>query len=299
LPIAAEQESTATVIAGRFGIDCEEVLSEEKVFMAIAIEISDGEAKDGSELGFEGEWGGLESISAIEEEHGIEGGGFESKERGNAGIENLMDTGLTVGSVGGERIGDERQRGGHCSPFAPWDPLLRIRIQIHLDEVEHAIVIEVAVVQAYGVFKDRLILGVASPVASHQIEPAIAREIARRHTIPPACMASQSPSFGDFPQGSLDELENTDGTPFAGEDQFGSSITIKVRKERGVHQTDRPEGFRPFGLNLELAMSLFEQERVRSAWITPGDASAADKEVELAVAIKIAKGEGAWTCCIR
>src|SRR6266568_4044448 len=65
LPIAEEQEAPARVVARRRDVCREEVLAEEQVFLAIAVEVGDTGVERGSELSLGGQRARLEPRSAI------------------------------------------------------------------------------------------------------------------------------------------------------------------------------------------------------------------------------------------
>ena len=66
--IASQAEAAAAVVARNLRLVRKEILAEEQVEIAIAIDVADADRKGRRHLRFDGKWPGLEVIAPIEEE---------------------------------------------------------------------------------------------------------------------------------------------------------------------------------------------------------------------------------------
>ena len=78
IALAAQQQSATGIVAGGPGLRREEVLREEHVLMAVAVEVGDPCVERGRELRFDGERNGLETPPAIKEDLMVQRRGLET-----------------------------------------------------------------------------------------------------------------------------------------------------------------------------------------------------------------------------
>ena len=91
IAFAAQEQAASGIEPGEFGLSGEEVLAQENVFSAVAIEIGHGDCECGRELGVVREFERFEMVGAIEEEH-----------RGKRAYPELVRVGLLIAENGVE-----------------------------------------------------------------------------------------------------------------------------------------------------------------------------------------------------
>ena len=76
------------------------------------------------------------------------------------------------------------------------------------------------------------------PIASHDVRPAVAVEVASRHPCPPPGVLAQAPLRSDVAKFPGLILEEPDRSPFTGQDQLRKTIAIQVAPHRSTDQSD-------------------------------------------------------------
>ena len=106
-----------------------------------------------------------------------------------------------------------------------------------------------------------LVFGVAPPVSSHEIDPAVSVEIAGGDAVPPARILSQAKLRGGFTELSLFITKDADRAAFAGERQFGQTIAIQVSPDRAADQPDLCQGLTGLRVHPERSAIIAKEER--------------------------------------
>src|SRR5262245_32653150 len=73
-----------------------------------------------------------------------------------------------------------------------------------------------------------LILGVPSPVAGHDVHPAVPIEVTGAYSVPPSCETVQPERFCPILPLIVLATEDADWPPVTREDQFRQSVTVQV-----------------------------------------------------------------------
>src|SRR5262249_13577716 len=94
--IATKEEAAPCVAAAVVGVDRKEILSQQHIFTAVAIEISHGDPEGRRKLGLLWQRHRFEMVSAIEENHGLKSIGFQVGHFGERLAVNIKDTRSTV-----------------------------------------------------------------------------------------------------------------------------------------------------------------------------------------------------------
>ncbi len=104
--IAEKQQSASGIVARGLGLDAEEVLADDGVFVAVAVEVADGDSEGGRELGLVRQGARLEMVAAVEEEGGFEPIDFPVSCGGGGVSEDVVDAGSGVIGKGGKPAGE-------------------------------------------------------------------------------------------------------------------------------------------------------------------------------------------------
>src|SRR5437870_901512 len=82
------------------------------------------------------------------------------------------------------------------------------------------------------------ILAVESPVGGDDVQLAIAIQVARRDSVPPAFEFSQTEILGDFAELAMLIAKNADRAPFASQHQLRKTIAIQIGEDGAADQSD-------------------------------------------------------------
>src|SRR5438552_75687 len=126
----------------------------------------------------------------------------------------------------------------HVEHRAAWHDFILLWIKFRFQDVHVTAAIEVSVVEEGGMFSAGLINAVEAPVGRDDIHSTIAVKIAGGHALPPAGKLGQAQfrcRFGELPTFIA---KDTDGPPFAGEDQLRESIAVEITEDGAIHKTD-------------------------------------------------------------
>src|SRR5207245_8314223 len=86
----------------------------------------------------------------------------------------------------------KRQRLGDRGQIAPRHDFVEALVKMRLQHVEACAAVEVAEINPQRLGEVALVFVVAPPVARHDVKPAVAVEIYRRHTVPPDLILIQA-----------------------------------------------------------------------------------------------------------
>ena len=123
-PAVGTSKAAAGVVTRGFVVHSREVLAEENVFCAITIRIRHGDSKGGSELSFDWQRLGLEMISPIQEDRGVEPIGLKRMEGAGPPGEQFGRCGRAISLVGLELVTKPRRHLQHPRQAAPGQPFL-------------------------------------------------------------------------------------------------------------------------------------------------------------------------------
>jgi hypothetical protein len=174
--VARQHETDAGIEAGRLGFGGKEVLCEEDVLMAVAVEVGDTDSEDRRELGFTGKGERLESVATGEQHDRI---AHHEREPDWADVlsgEESVGIGFGEVSVGAESF---RHPGKGLEDFvagAPGHAAAGGRVEDRLQKRDLAGAGEVAVPEFESV--GGVFARVAAPVPDDQIQVAVGVEVA-------------------------------------------------------------------------------------------------------------------------
>ncbi len=237
--ISQQKQTSPAIVAGRFGVDVEEILRKKNVFVAIAVEIRHGQSESRRELSFDGQRDRFEMVAAIEKEHGIEGSRFEGATLGKSFAQQLFDTGFAERSISAEAFKNKRQRLGKGLEIGERDYFVHRAVEIGFNRVDGSVAVEIAVIEPEWLRAQMgLIPRVASPIGRDDIQPAIIVEIGRRNTIPEALESIQSELVRDFLEVTLVVLEDAKRAPVQGQNQLRQAVAVQIAEDGATNQAD-------------------------------------------------------------
>jgi hypothetical protein len=108
LTVAGEQEAQSGVVAGSLGIDPEEILRQEEILMAVAVEVGGSETEGRCPLGLGGHGPDFEAVASIEEDGGGVPPGFDPAGALGPCPQQSVQTSPAVGLMGMGRFRHKR-----------------------------------------------------------------------------------------------------------------------------------------------------------------------------------------------
>jgi hypothetical protein len=236
--IPAHQQAPPRVVARRADDRRIEVLRDEHVLVAVAVEISDARVKRRGELRFPRQGHGLEAIAAIDERHVTQGdrrllpgpGLQRPKYAVHRCVGECGECAESFHQIGNRdasaRIGVVRRESANTRILSRQQRLL---LAAGADRSVHEHQRGSAVRRRHGV---------ASPARRDQIEPAVAVQVARRQTIPATRPAIQPPGCGRARECAAIVEEENDGVPLAREQQIRVTVAVDVGKHGRGDEAD-------------------------------------------------------------
>ena len=188
-----EQQPAAGVVAGRPDVRGKEVLRQKQVFVPVTVEIRYARVPCRGELRLVGERHRLELPASIEEHEVVERRRLEALRALESAPEHVLQPGVRVRGEG-PRPEPHRRNGGHqASERSEWRDPPQPVVVLGLDHVPAPRSGEVPVVQVQGMSGIDTIPGVAAPARRDDVEAPVPVQVSRRHAVPAAHDAVQTP----------------------------------------------------------------------------------------------------------
>ena len=272
-------------------------MAQEEVLVAVAGKVADDGAQRGGPLGLSRERDGPVRAVALRDESRVgQGGDMDLLGLGIGRPQDFLHTGAGVARGGGHalaRIGQGQVEPEMALEERDLDGALGIGLG--LEEIERPRAVEVAVVQPPGRLRRRPPGGVLPPTGGHEFQLTVGIEVGRGEPPPAARIRREARRRGAVAQAALCVMEQAHRAPVGRQDQLGEAVLVEIGKERGTDQPHRIQ----YGLVERVAHPPLrhleiEHRRGRDR-IRGGDHPAANKEIEVAIAVDVAEGQGAHT----
>ena len=241
LTVAGEQEAQSGVMAGSLSIDPEEILREEEILMAVAVEVGGSKTEGRCPLSLGGHGSDFEAVASIEEDCGGVPPGFDPAGALGMCPQQAVQTSPAVGLVGLGCFGHKRQRLAKGAQFSPGHFTAVLRIP-GVDQGREGARYKFGVGDAQCVPGgiDATLAKIPAPVSHGEIESAVVVEVGRREAGPAALVIEPISrlAFGGHQSGTPRAQrrtvgpEESQGTKFGCQDELWPAVAGQVGAEK-------------------------------------------------------------------
>ena len=251
--------------------------------MAVAVEIGRHQPEAGSPLRLGRQRDRLHPVFKVQEKHRAELNNFQHGGLMQQFAKHLLDGTSPNMREAAHPLSDKRHRRTQ-NPIAPFR--LPAAVAAHrLDGIGDPVAIHVAVVDSDRAGFAWFASPVEAPVCRDDIDPPVVVEVPGGDAVPPTGMGRQAyrgSQLTGMPTALL-PTEHPERVPMQREDQLRPPIPSEVAEHRALHHAKRW----PAMGGVQLAVPVFEQNRVRGGGIAAGEDSSAHEHIEVAVTVEI------------
>ena len=230
-------------------------------------------------------------IAPVQKHHALQCVHFHDSQLLELVSVNFLEARLAVSFVRAEFLFHKGQRRSH----RPQPTLRHFRLHpliiVGLDHVHRPVAGQVPVVNLPRMLPARAILAVQSPVAPHNIHSPVAVEVPHVHSIPPARVTAEPPSFGHFFQLPPLIVEHFDRPPLTRQHQVGLPVPVQIAEHRPADQSHLLQAL----LNDQATRLVLQQQRIARLRVAAPQHSSAHKQIQLPVPIHIRQRQGPRT----
>ena len=227
--------------------------------MAVAIKIGHRRSERRRELRLHGQRPGFKSAAPIEKDHRIERrrGGLHCQFEFRS--QNFRHARLAESAKSTELLLHKRQCLGDRIQVAPRHHFVEALVKMRLQHLAGPAAIEVAEINPQRLRQVALVFVVAPPVARHDVQPAVAVEISRRHSVPPALVFVQAQFGRDFAQFPASIRKHPHRSPLARQNQLGQPIPVQIAPHRPADHPHPGQAPRVLGVQLPSSTDIPKQ----------------------------------------
>jgi hypothetical protein len=236
-------------------------LAQEQVLLSVAVEISDAGVEGRGELRCDGQRARLEPIAPIEEHHVVHGRRAEPDRRRGRWAEHLVHRGIRVGTEGSEPLGEAGKGQGEPGVGGERRDASDSRVFLREQPGGSAAFTERAEVEEQRPRRAGVVVDVPAPAGSHDVEPAVAVQVAGRQSIPAAVETRNTRHVGRGPELTAAVQKDADRPPLDGDDQVRPAVAVDVGELGCCDHPDPGEEMVVRGIADECAVCVAIQSR--------------------------------------